>query len=279
MKQLIRDGKGKETETDAPKVTNEETLYTSCPTTAEEQGSNNAGTPYAYPVDSTLINPPQDEPSMEPLYGLDNDNLIPEQQFENNNEGVHPSEEVPTDLDKNDKTTDIGQETCGTPLPVPEGNLPDDGSGLIHVDEMKDEMDKLFEPTENPNAEPGGVKNVSDMIQREGVMQEEVFLFPDQQIEDGNVTSVAGENSVLQESNAGGFVDMAMGHNDFMPKECSVSLAYPRVLFYCVLTNDRGADKGCDIKLNKNLHLHLLPRKRPYLMHTYTKPHTNVIAQ
>jgi hypothetical protein len=231
LKQLIRDGKGKEVETDVAKVTNEETIYTPYPTTTEEQGSNNAGTPYAYPVESTLINPPQDEPYIEPFYGLENDNLMPERQFENNNERVQFSEEVPTDLDKNDKSTDVGQGTCETPLLVPEGNLPDSGSGLIHVDEMKDEMDKLFEPIENPNTETGG-ENVNNLIQGDSVTQEG-FFFPDQHIEDGNVTSVAGENSVLQENNAGGFVDMeGMGHTDFMPKECSVSLACPRLFYY-----------------------------------------------
>jgi hypothetical protein len=231
LKQLIRDGKGKEVETDATKVTNEETLYTPYPTTTEEQGSNNACTPYAYPVESTLINLPQDEPSIEPFYGVDNDNFIPEQKFENDNEQVQPSE-----LDKNDTSTDLGQGTCEAPLLVPEGNLPDSESGLIH-DEMKDEMDKLFEPMENPNTETGG-ENVNNLIQGDGVTQEEDFLFPDQQAEDVNVMSVSGENSVLQESNAGDFVHMeGMGHNDFMPKECSVSLACPRV-FFCILTNE-----------------------------------------
>ncbi|XP_078182199.1 sister chromatid cohesion 1 protein 4 [Carex rostrata] len=218
LKQLIRDGKGKELETDAPKVTNEEIPYTPYHTAVEEQGSNNAGTPYAYPVDSSLIIPPHDEP----FYGLNNDNFIPEQQLESNNEHVQPSDEVPTDLDKNDRSTEIGQGNC-EPLLVPEENLAESGSGLIHIDEMKDEMDKLFEPEKNPATEDGSVENVNNLIQGEGVMQEEVFLFPDQQVEnDGNVTSVAGENSVLQETNAGGFVDMeGMGHNDFIPKESS----------------------------------------------------------
>lgn len=235
LKQLIRDGKGKEVETDAPKVTNEETPYTPYPTTVEEQGSNNAGTPYAYPVDSSLIIPPHDEPSIEPFYGLDNDNFIPEHQLESNSEHVQPSDEVPTDLDKNDRTTDIGQGNC-EPLLVPEENLAESGSGLIHIDEMKDEMDKLFEPEKNLATEVGSVENVNNLIQGEGVMQE-VFLFHDQQVEnDGNVTSVAGENSVLQETNSGGFVDMeGMGHNDFIPKESSVSLTFlPKRILMCL---------------------------------------------
>ncbi|KAJ1703742.1 hypothetical protein LUZ63_003521 [Rhynchospora breviuscula] len=224
LKQLIRDGKGKEVETDALKVTSEETLYMPNPTTAEEQGSNNAGTPYAYPVESTLINPPQDDPSIEPFYGIDNDNFIPEQQIVNINEQVQPSHDVPTDLDKTDKTTDIIEGNNGSPLLVPEGgNLPDSASGLIHVDEMKDEMDNLFEPKENPSAETGGVKDVNDLIQGDGGMQEGVFLFPDQQFGNNrNVTSVAGENSGMQECNTGEFVDeQGMAHNDYLPKECS----------------------------------------------------------